>query len=152
MISLNSIKLLVVCLYVYVYRAVQTESLSAGHVNCRLSESGDLPLASHRGECVRSQVSPREIFGGQSSSVSGFSSRISVFSCDYHSTNAPCSPSSTQCSYQQERWMKSGNLPKNNALLQVRNNGWKSTSIFLFFFFRFQRVAFWHSFTMNHIM
>jgi len=118
MITLNIIKLLVVTTEAeYVYCAVQTESLSAGHVNCRLSESSDYSVASHRGECVRSQVSPREIFGGQSSSGGGFSSRTSVFSCDYHSTNAPYSLSSTHCSYQQEKGMKPGNLPKSSALL-----------------------------------
>jgi len=33
----------------------------------------------------------------------GFSPRTSVFSCDYHSTNAPYSPSSAHCSYQQKK-------------------------------------------------
>ena len=57
-------------------------------------------------------------------------------SCDYYSTNAPYSPSSTHCSYQQEKGMKHGNLPKSSALLQVGENGWKNTLIFFFFDFK----------------
>lgn len=50
MITLIIIKVLVVTTEAeYIYCAVQTESLSAGHVNCRLSESSDYSVASHRG-------------------------------------------------------------------------------------------------------
>lgn len=139
------------CMFI-IYCAVQTESLSAGHVNFRLSESGDQSLASQRGEYVRSQVSPREIFRGQSSCGSGFSPCTSVVSCDYYSTNAPYSPSSTHCSYQQEKGIKSENLPKKQSSFASRGE-WMENSFILFYFFpRFQRAAFWHSFTMNHVL
>ena len=37
----------------------------------------------------RSHISPREICGAQSVTVTGFSPSASVFPCQYHSTNAP---------------------------------------------------------------
>jgi hypothetical protein len=44
---------------------------------------------------VRSQVSPYEIFHGQTDTVTGFPPSISVSPCQYHSTNAPHPSSST---------------------------------------------------------
>jgi len=38
---------------------------------------------------VRSQASPREIYGGKIGNETGFSPSISGFLCRYHSTNAP---------------------------------------------------------------
>jgi hypothetical protein len=51
--------------------------------------------------------------------VAGFSPSISVFPCQYHSTNAPNSCSSACCSYQKDKLSKTGNLRKSNALSQV---------------------------------
>ena len=40
---------------------------------------------------VRSQVSPSEISGAQSGTVTGLSPSTSVFPCQYHSTSGPYS-------------------------------------------------------------
>lgn len=47
---------------------------------------------------------------------------ISIFPCQCHSTNAPCSFSSKCCSYQKEKWSKHGNLPKSNSLSEIWEN------------------------------
>jgi hypothetical protein len=44
----------------------------------------------------------------------------SLFPCQYHSTIAPYSSSSTCCSYQKDKRAKPGNLPKSDALSEIR--------------------------------
>ena len=44
---------------------------------------------------------------------------LSVFLCQCLSTNAPLSPSSTDCSYQKDKWAKPGKLPKREAPLEI---------------------------------
>jgi hypothetical protein len=46
----------------------------------------------------------------------------SGFPCQYHSTNAPYSFSSTCCSYQKDKWAKPGNLPEISDLSKVREH------------------------------
>jgi len=67
-------------------------------------------LVSHRGGSVRSQVSPREICGGQSSTGRDFSPNTgtSVFSRMYHTTNVQCSSLPTYYSYQKDIGRKQG--------------------------------------------
>jgi hypothetical protein len=96
----------------------------------------------------RSQVSPCEICGSQSGTVTGLSqstpvspvsiippmlhshsfiyhrrcimffSQYSSFPCQYHPTNAPYS-SSTCCSYQKHKRAKFANFPKSNSLSEI---------------------------------
>jgi hypothetical protein len=47
-----------------------------------------------------------------------FPPSTSVFPCQYHSTNAPYSSSSTRCSYKDKGMMR-GNLPKSNAFSEI---------------------------------
>jgi len=61
---------------------------------------------------VRYQVSRREICVGQCGTGTGFSQNTSVFSCQYHSTNAPYSSSSTRCYYRTDKWAKLGIFQK----------------------------------------
>jgi len=84
------------------------------------------------GARVRSQLSAREICGGESGtgtvfspstavfnpstavfspSTAVFSLSTAVFPCQYHPTNAPHSSSSTRCPYQKDRGTKSCNFP-----------------------------------------
>jgi hypothetical protein len=77
---------------------------------------------------VWSQVSPSEICGGQSSNVAGFSPSPLVFRCQYHSTMASYSSSSTFCSYQKDKQAKPGNLPKSNAGLDLKKRWIEITS------------------------
>jgi len=65
---------------------------------------------------VRSQVSPCEICDGQIDNGTGFSSRTSLFPCQYHSTSAPYSSSSTRCCYQKDKPTKPWNISKSNAV------------------------------------
>jgi hypothetical protein len=58
----------------------------------------------------RSQVSPRGLCDRQSVIGTGFSPNTAVFSCQYHSTNAPHPSSSTSCSYQKDKRVKPGIL------------------------------------------
>ena len=77
-------------------------------------------LCPHAEAQVRSKVSPCEICGGQSVTGRCFSPSASVFPCQYHSTNAPYSVSSTCCFYQKDKRAKPGNLPKkSNALSEI---------------------------------
>jgi len=68
---------------------------------------------------VRCQANRGQFRGCQSDSGTGFSPRTSVFSCQYHCTNAPHSSPCTCCSYQKDKGRKSGSLPKSNALLEI---------------------------------
>ena len=69
---------------------------------------------------VRFRASPFEICGGQSGTERDFSLSTSVFPCQYHSTIAPHSSSSTCCSHQKDKRIKPGNLPKNKPLSEIR--------------------------------
>jgi len=44
------------------------------------------------------------------------------FPCQYHSTSAPHSCSSTCCPYQKDEWAQPGDLLKCNALLEIRED------------------------------
>ena len=66
-----------------------------------------------------SQASLCEIYGGQSGTRRGFSTTISVFLSLYHFASAVHSLSSTSCSYQADKWMKSGNFPNSSVLLEI---------------------------------
>jgi hypothetical protein len=48
-----------------------------------------------------------------------FLSHYFSFHCQYHSTNAPYSSSSTCWSYQKYKWAKPGNRPKSKALSET---------------------------------
>ena len=49
-----------------------------------------------------------------------FLSQSFCFPCQYHSTNAPHSSSSTRWSYRKDKRARPGNLPKSNALTEIR--------------------------------
>ena len=83
---------------------------------------------------VQSHVSPCEFCGGRSVTRTGFSLNMSVFSCQYHSTNAPYSSSSKCCSYQKDEWAKSGKLPKYHTRSKIGEH-WIQ-KYFSFFAFR----------------
>ena len=68
---------------------------------------------------VRSQVIPCEICGGQRGTGTSFSPGTSVFPCQYHSTIAPHSSSSTRCSYQKDKGERSDNLPESKDLPEI---------------------------------
>ena len=61
-----------------------------------------------------------------------FFSQYFCFPRQYHSTNAPHSSSSTCCSYQKGKRAKSGNLPKSNAVSDIRSVGSASTFTLVF--------------------
>jgi hypothetical protein len=60
---------------------------------------------------VRSQASPREIYGGKIGNETGFSPSTSAFLCRYHFTNAPYPFFTICCSDQMNQWAKPGNIP-----------------------------------------
>jgi hypothetical protein len=79
---------------------------------------------------VRSQVSACDICGGQSGTGSGFSPSTSIFHCQYYSTKATNSSSSTCCSYQDKR-AKPGNTAKKLRFFKKSgSNEWKSAVTF----------------------
>jgi hypothetical protein len=61
---------------------------------------------------VRSQVSPREICVGRNGNGIVIPPHASIFPCQYNSSKLPHPPSSTRCSYQQDKRAKSRNIPK----------------------------------------
>jgi hypothetical protein len=65
---------------------------------------------------------------GQIGSETGLSPNILLFSCYYHSTNAPHSSSSTYCSYLVDKRAKIKKLPKEILFRKLENTGQKSTS------------------------
>jgi len=67
---------------------------------------------------VRSQFIPGEICGTET----GFSPSTSALPCQYHSTSAAYSSSSTRCSYQKDKRTKTGNIPESNAVSYVGNH------------------------------
>ena len=95
-----------------VYRVVGTALLYTIETNVSPQVSRRPVTAGAR---VRSHVRPCEICGAQSDTGTGLSPSTSVFPCQYHSTNAPYSSSSTCCSYQKDKQKKSGNLLKCSA-------------------------------------
>jgi hypothetical protein len=74
----------------------------------------------------RARFDPRSDFWCTSGTVAGFSPSTSVLPCQYYSTNAPCSSSSTCRSYQRDKWGKPGNLPKKMLFRKSGCIGWKS--------------------------
>ena len=79
---------------------------------------------------LRSQSSPCEIFGWQSGSGRRFSPSTWVFSCQYNSTNAQYSSSSTFCSFQKNKRAKPGKLPKIILFRKSDSIGYKSIFTF----------------------
>jgi hypothetical protein len=79
----------------------------------------------------RSQHSPCEIFGGQSSTGTGICPSTSVFPCQHHSTSAVYSSSSTCYSYQKDKRVKSWNLPKTIAFPVIGVHWTESSFTFL---------------------
>ena len=75
--------------------------VNLSHLGCTMGSSCYSPVSLRRGP-VRSQASPREICGGQSSSATDFSPNTgtSVFPRLYHYTNTQFPFSPTNCSYQ----------------------------------------------------
>lgn len=51
-----------------------------------------------------------------------FPPHTSIFSCLCNFTKLPHPPSSTRCSYQQDKRAKSGNIAKNNVISEIREN------------------------------
>jgi hypothetical protein len=68
---------------------------------------------------VRTQATPREIFGGPSGSGIRFSKGLSIFSYQYRSINVPYSSSSIRFSYQMDTSVKTMNLPKGSVHSQI---------------------------------
>jgi hypothetical protein len=77
-----------------------------------MSQAGSLWLFTAEAR-VRFQFNSCEICGGQCGNEKGFSVIASVFPGLYHPTNAQYP--STRCSYQKDKGMNPGNLPKSNA-------------------------------------
>jgi hypothetical protein len=70
----------------------------------------------HRGGLVSIPVEPS---GEKCVNARGFPPSISVFPCQYHSTNAPRSSSSTRRFYQKDKRATRGNLPKSKAFSEI---------------------------------
>ena len=72
------------------------------------------------GARVQTKVSSCENFGGQNATWRVFFPNVCVFPCQYHSTNAPFSSSSTCCSYHKDKRSKIVDLPKSNSPSEIR--------------------------------
>ena len=70
-------------------------------------------------EYKKTPVRPYESYGGQSGTGTGFFTNTSGLPCQYHSTNAPGSSSSTGCPYQSEKFDEALNVQKSKALSEI---------------------------------
>ena len=68
---------------------------------------------------VRSQVSPYEICGGQSVTVTGVCPSTSASPCQCHSTIAPHASSTTCYIYQKDEHLRSGNLAESSVFADI---------------------------------
>jgi hypothetical protein len=100
-----------------VYCAVRVEFLNKIRAEFRFQSAQAVssgPLTAD--DRVRSKVSPCGICGGRSGIEKDFSPSIVVFPCQYRSTNAPYSSSSTCYPYQKDKRANPENLTKRNVL------------------------------------
>jgi hypothetical protein len=80
------------------------DSLIAVYIGCAITQAVSCQAVTTEA-WVQSQVSPCEIGDVRNGNWTGFSSNSLVFSCQYHSTNAPYSFSCTCCSYWKDKWV-----------------------------------------------
>jgi len=120
----------------HVYCAVCVEFLNTIRAEFRLQLTqaiiGGPVTAKNR---VRSKVSPCGICGGRSGIEKGVSPSTVVLSCQYQSTSAPHSSSSTCCSYQKGKRANPDYLTNRNVLSIAGGGGAPKKGFFFFFFF-----------------
>jgi hypothetical protein len=81
---------------------------------------------------ARSQANPCNIYVEQNSTVTVLSPSTLVLPCQYHSTNAPYSSSSTSCAHHKDKWAKPGKRPKCKTLWEIGKHRIKSTGNLIF--------------------